>query len=54
MIATLTRVAIAQAEGHELELFETPVAVAGLFFTFTIITLKGPNKSSLNQIKNFK
>ena len=45
MSRTLTRIAIAQADEHELEFNETPEAIVGLFFTFTFVTLKGPNKS---------
>ena len=32
-------------KGHESTLYETLLAVAGLLFNFTIVKMRGPNKS---------
>ena len=37
-------------EGHELKLFEALLVIIGLFFKFTIVKLKGPNKRNNNNI----
>ena len=34
-----------QAKGHESKSYKTLRATAGLFLTFTIVKMKGPNKS---------
>ena len=44
--------AITIEEGHELEPFEALLVIVGLFFTFTIVKLKGPNKRNNNNIKS--
>ena len=31
-------------KGHKLKLYEAPLAIAGRFFEFTTVKLKGPNK----------
>ena len=40
--------AITIEEGHELEPFEALLVIVGLFFTFTIVKLRGPNKRNNN------
>ena len=37
--------AITQAIGHEPRLYETLRVIVGLFLTFTIVKMRGPNKS---------
>ena len=34
-----------EAKGHEPKMYETLTVIAGLFFTFIILKMKGPNKS---------
>ena len=36
-------------EGHEPEPHEALCVIVGLFFVFTIVKLKGPNKKPFNQ-----
>ena len=38
------RTVITKVKGHEPKLFETPIVIAGLFFEFTIVKMRGPNK----------
>ena len=46
--------AITIEEGHELEPFEALLVIVGLFFTFTIVKLKGPNKRNNNNNHSLK
>ena len=43
--------AITIEEGHELKPFEALLVIVGLFFKFTIVKLKGPNKRNNNKKK---
>ena len=36
-------------KGHEPKSYETKLVITGLFFKFTIVKLKGPNKSINNK-----
>ena len=44
------RMAITIVKGKSPQPYEAPVVIVGLFFTFTYVILKGPNK--LSTLKN--
>ena len=52
-ILVLRGKAITQVKGHEPKLYEALGVIAGLFFKFTIVKMKGPNKP-LNHKKSIQ
>ena len=40
----ITGKAITTVKGHEPKLYEAELVIAGPFFDFTIVKMKGPNK----------